>query len=168
MKHFNILWLETVCLKASFVVSRLPLYELFVTLSLSVDQLCSEWRLQAYLCSCGVRYLSCYVCPVNVCVFTPPTVCPSSLLCVSLCVLSCPVVESDSITDLMVGMKWKTLWTCQLQNLSSGDNGSLSCHMPDLLSCIRLLPCPSLSGWPVGWPCQILVSCFHTCLALPS
>lgn len=36
------LWLETVCLKENFVVSRLPLYELFVTLSLSADQLCSE------------------------------------------------------------------------------------------------------------------------------
>lgn len=162
------LWLETVCLKESFVVSQLSLYEPFVTLSLSADQLCSEWRLQWPLpVWCEIPFLLCMYCEC-VCFRTTRAVCPSSLLCVSLCVLSCPIMESDNITDLTVGMKWKTLWTCQLQNLSSGDNGSLSGHMADLLSCIRLLLCPSLLGWPVGWPCQMLVSCFHTCLALPS
>lgn len=159
------LWLETVCLKESFVVSRLPLYELFVTLSLSADQLCSERRLQwPLLMWCEIPFLLCVYCEC-VCVHITQSVLPVSSVC--LCVLSCPVMESDNITDLTVGMNGR-LWTCQLQDLSSGDNGSLSCHLPDLLSCIRLLLCPSLSGWPVGWPCQMLVSCFHTCLALPS
>lgn len=36
--------------KKGFFVTRFPLYELFVTFSLSVDQLFLAWHLQVYLC----------------------------------------------------------------------------------------------------------------------
>lgn len=79
------LWLETVCLKESFVVSRLPLYELFVMLSLSADQLCSEWRLQwPLLVWCEIPFLLCMYCQC-VCFHITHSLSFQSPLCVFVC-----------------------------------------------------------------------------------
>lgn len=79
------LWLETVCLKESFVVSQLSLYELFVTLSLSADQLCSEWRLQWPLpVWCEIPFLLCMYCEC-VCFRTTRSLSFQSPLCVFVC-----------------------------------------------------------------------------------